>query len=229
MRQAGGLLDESYIHYSSDYAYCDKARELGWGVALCSDLGLVHEVRGSGGQRVWLGHDLGLYDLRKRRKDLVNPYFPEKDKRAFEPWIKSLNPKRVLEWGAGQSTMYWPSKIPDLERWVSIEHNYIYWNRFRTQVEESVDLRFLTGDAYLLPEEGPTYDFILVDGDRRNECLLRAHGLIKPGGMVVLHDWGRREYQEGIASYSEQEILSLGDRLEMNGDITQGLLALRNR
>jgi len=34
MRQAGGVLDESYIHYSSDYAYCDKARELGWGVAL---------------------------------------------------------------------------------------------------------------------------------------------------------------------------------------------------
>jgi len=228
LRQEAGLLDESYIHYSSDYAYCDRALELGWGVALCIGLGLKHEMGGSGGQPGWLGHDIGLYGLRNRRKQTDNPYFPKKDMRAFEPWLKALNPRRVLEWGAGRSTVYWPSKIADLECWVSIEHNFLYWKKFRPLVADSVDLRFLTGDEYLLPEEGPSYDLIMVDGTRRNECLFEAHRLIKPGGVVILHDWGRRDYQEGIASYAKREILTLGSRLDTNGDVTQGLLILRD-
>lgn len=226
VRQKVGLLDESYIHYSSDYDYCDRARHLGWGVALCSDLGLTHKMGGSGGSLAWMGHDLGLYDLRRRQKETINPYFPETDMRAFEPWLNALNPRRVLEWGAGRSTLYWPSKIPDLECWVSIEHNYVYWKRFVAQAEESVDLRFLTGDDYLLPDEGPSYDLIIVDGVRRNECLFAAHRLIKPGRPVVLHDWGRRVYQDGIASYPEREILTLGGRLDISGDVVQGLLIL---
>lgn len=228
MRQRAGLLDESYIHYSSDYDYCDRARELGWGVALCGDLGLTHQGAGSRGQVAWLGHDCGLYEIRKRRRRPRNPYFPKEDICAFEPWLKALNPRRVLEWGAGQSTVYWPPRIPGLECWVSIEHNFNYWERFRIRVITRVDLRFLTGDDYLLPTEGPQYDLIIVDGTRRNACLLAAHRLIKRGGAVVLHDWGRREYQEGIVSYAEREILTLGGRLEINGDITQGLLILRD-
>lgn len=227
MRQEGGLLDESYIHYSSDYAYCDLAKQLGWEVALCSDLNVTHSAAGSGGQQAWLGHDLRLYHLRKRRRHTDNPYFPKKDMLAFEPWLKALNPRRVLEWGAGRSTIYWPSRIADLECWVSIEHHFRYWRRFYSQVGESVDLRFLTGDEYLLPAEDPTYDLIIVDGTRRNECLVAAHRLLKSGGVVILHDWGRREYQEGIASYAKREILTLGGRLEINGDVTQGLLVLR--
>ena len=226
MRQAGGLLDERYIHYASDYAYCDLAIELGWGVALCSDLGLSHHMGGSSAPPGWMGHDLRLYALRRDRENEPTPYFPEQDMFAFESLLKSLKPRRVLEWGAGQSTVYWPPRIPSLECWVSVEHNFVYWNRFRARVAESVDLRLLTGDAYLLPREGPSYDLIIVDGERRDECLLRAHGLIKPGGIVVLHDWGRRHCQEAIATYAKQEILSLGSRLDKNGDITQGLLML---
>lgn len=231
VRQAAGLLDESYIHYSSDYAYCDLVRELGWDVALCSDLGLMHRMGGSNAPTGWMGHDLGLYKFRRERDVSVRhthyaPYFPQEDMEAFESLVKSLKPKRVLEWGAGRSTVYWPPRIPNLECWVSIEHNFIYWNRFRTQVAESVDLRFRAGDDYLLPEEGPVYDLVIVDGDRRDECLLRAHGLVKPGGAVVLHDWGRRYCKEGIATYAKQEILTQGNRLERNGDVTQGLLLL---
>lgn len=220
------LLDESYIHYASDYAYCDLARELGWEVALCSDLGLSHHMGGSGAPPGWMGHDLRLYEFRTRQNILGTPYFPKQDMAAFDALLKRLQPKRVLEWGAGQSTVYWPPKIASLEQWVSIEHNFVYWKRFRPQVGEVVDLRFVTGDAYLLPEEKPTYDLVIVDGEKRDECLIRAHGLIKPGGAVVLHDWGRRHCQEAIATYSKQEVLSLGGRLDKNSDVTQGLLLL---
>jgi len=228
MRQQAGLLDESYIHYSSDYAYCDLAKELGWGVALCSDIEFAHRMGSSKAPKGWMGHDLRLYELRQERKqlDTDTPYFPKQDMDAFESLLQGLKPKRILEWGAGRSTVYWPPKIPSLERWVSIEHNFIYWNRFRAQIEESVQLRLLTGEAYLLPDEGLVYDLIIVDGIRRDECLLRAHGLLEPEGVVVLHDWGRRHCREAIATYTKQEVLTQGGRLDKNGDVTQGLLLL---
>jgi hypothetical protein len=231
LRRQAGLLDESYIHYSSDYAYCDLARELGWEVALCSDMEFRHRMGGSKAPTGWKGHDLALYDLRQERGQsplTKNPYFPKWDMEAFDLLLESLKPKRVLEWGAGHSTVYWPPRIPNLECWVSIEHNFVYWNRFCTEVGESVDLRWLMDDAYLLPDEEPTYDLIIVDGIRRGECLLRAHGLIKPGGAVVLHDWGRNESREGIATYTKQQILTHGGRLDRNGDVTQGLLLLED-
>lgn len=227
-RRMVGLLDESYIHYSSDYAYCDTARQLGWEIALSGDLGLMHEMGGSGGSRAWMGHDLGLYDLRKRREDSAEPYASNQDIVAFEGLLKALKPRRVLEWGAGYSTLCWPPKIVDLECWVSVEHNYVYWNRFRSKVGGFVDLRLLNDGEYLLPAESQSYDLVIVDGIRRDECLIATHRLIKPGGMVLLHDWGRRDYQKAIATYAEREVLTFGTRLEKNGDATQGFLILRD-
>ena len=228
LRREAGLLNESYIHFASDYAYCDLARERGWEVALCSDLGLLHDMGGSKAPIGWLGHDLRLYELRQERahRELDTPYMPEKDMTAFAALLERFKPRRVLEWGAGRSTVYWPPRILSLEAWVSIEHNYVYWKKFAPDVAKSVDLRFLTSDAYLLPEEGPTYDLVIVDGDRRDECLLAAHRLVKPGGAVVLHDWGRRHCREATGTYAVQTILTHGGKLDTNGDVTQGLLLL---
>lgn len=64
-----GQLDERFIHYASDYIYCDKARYLGWYIVWCRDVVVDHEVNGSARRKAWGGHDLSLYQhLLKRMK-----------------------------------------------------------------------------------------------------------------------------------------------------------------
>ena len=63
-----GHLDPVYIHYSSDYDYCDRLREAGWAVVWMRSVVLVHTTGGSGKRQAWAGHDLSLYQLRLQRK-----------------------------------------------------------------------------------------------------------------------------------------------------------------
>lgn len=62
-----GLLDEAYIHYASDFDYCDRARARGWRLLLDRDVALAHALAGSGTQHGWRGHDLSLYQYRCKK------------------------------------------------------------------------------------------------------------------------------------------------------------------
>ena len=57
------FLDEKYIHYASDFAYCDAARKSGWTCLIDHDIKLVHLGQQSWPQTPvgWRGRDLGLY------------------------------------------------------------------------------------------------------------------------------------------------------------------------
>jgi hypothetical protein len=55
---------------------------------------------------------------------------------------------------------------------------------------------------------GISFDFVLVDGRARIHCLPVAMELLRPGGVVVLHDAQRPEYHQTI------ERLGGGDFLE---------------
>ena len=43
---------------------------------------------------------------------------------------------------------------------------------------------------------GKTYDFVLVDGRARISCLRVGYELLRPGGILMIHDAQREEYQE---------------------------------
>ncbi len=64
-----GLLDERYIHYASDFDYCDRAIAAGWRCVWEKGVTLTHQGAASGGQRAWKGHDLSLYQHDKRKRD----------------------------------------------------------------------------------------------------------------------------------------------------------------
>jgi len=65
---AVGLLDERYIHYASDCDYGDRMRSAGWLVVWHREVVLTHITAGSKTRRAWAGHDISLYELRKRRQ-----------------------------------------------------------------------------------------------------------------------------------------------------------------
>lgn len=63
-----GMLDERYIHYASDYDYCDRAHVAGWYVVWCRDVVIDHELNGSEQRHAWAMHDLTLYQRAAQRR-----------------------------------------------------------------------------------------------------------------------------------------------------------------
>lgn len=63
-----GHLNPAYIHYSSDYDYCDRLREANWKVVWFREVVLKHDSGGSGKRKAWAGHDLSLYMNKMKQK-----------------------------------------------------------------------------------------------------------------------------------------------------------------
>jgi hypothetical protein len=126
---------------------------------------------------------------------------------AVRRLIEERKPKRVLEWGSGGSTLYWPAEFPDVE-WVSIEHNPEYAAALEGRLHANTTLHRLDFPAYYqLPAEFGVFDLVIVDGRERVRCLDAARSLLAPGGAVVLHDAGRERYEPGRHYYERLTVL----------------------
>lgn len=123
---------------------------------------------------------------------------PMMDKPEIEALRRVLNerrPRRVLEWGSGGSTLYWPRIFPTID-WLSIEHNPDYAMALKGKMMPNVTLMQLDFPAYheLKPDDIGTFDLIIVDGRKRVRCLDIARDLLNPDGAAILHDAGRERY-----------------------------------
>jgi hypothetical protein len=47
---------------------------------------------------------------------------------------------------------------------------------------------------------GRAFDFVLVDGRARRFCLKAGFELLRPGGVIVLHDAQREQYHDAVAA-----------------------------
>lgn len=59
----------------------------------------------------------------------------------------------------------------------------------------------LDGYVSLPARTGRRFDLVLVDGRKRRRCLLEAARLLRPGGVVLLHDAWRPYYRRGFAAF----------------------------
>jgi len=130
-----------------------------------------------------------------------------------------------LEFGAGYSTVYFNQFV---RSWTSIEHdrdwffkvvNMIEFDKMKNKIVHASPPDYLTSAVRL----GKKYDFILIDGILRKECLNLAFKLLKPNGIIILHDASRFEYQEWCNKYPN-ETLSEG---EMPDPIHEGYFLIR--
>lgn len=118
--------------------------------------------------------------------------------------LEEFEPRAALEWGPGHSTDI-IANFRSLERVVSIEHDPIYFEKMRTRIYPELSL-YLEPDfeRYVaLPAKrglGP-FDLIFVDGRNRARCLQEAQKLLAIGGIVIVHDADREDYQSAIAEY----------------------------
>jgi len=105
---------------------------------------------------------------------------------------QDFSQKRVLEWGAGQSTIWWGAHAQAV---VSFESDPSWYSRLRSRVGPNVSLHLTTDDLVGVDRllEG-LYDLIIIDGLDRLACAQRSMSLLSPDGGVVFDNsegyWG---------------------------------------
>jgi len=97
----------------------------------------------------------------------------------------------VIEFGSGMSTPWLAKKV---RHCTSIEHDPIWYDRVQKRLASggltNVDhqLRSESEFADLASFADASFDFAIVDGRRRRDCVLNVAPKIKPGGWLFLDD-----------------------------------------
>jgi len=174
--------------------------------------------------------DTGRTDDSERGADIDSVYRPFMDEWEIVAIAAAFSlasgPVSVLEWGSGNSTVYFSSKLPSGSRWNSVEHN----RDWALQVSRTIQQLALSNvQLHYVPNSGPfrdgiddgdytsfkeyilfplqmqrRFDFVLVDGRARVECMLAGWEILNPGGVMMLHDAEREEYNPGIPQQAHQ-------------------------
>ena len=125
-----------------------------------------------------------------------NPEAPWLTQQAMSLLSTWLKPTDIgFEWGSGRSTMWLAQRVKHL---TSIEHDLAWHDQVKQDIRESnvknvlLMHRSLEGDekseyvqAIKIKKPGE-FDFILVDGRARADCLKLAVDYLKPGGLLIL-------------------------------------------
>ncbi len=128
---------------------------------------------------------------------------------------EQLAPRRILEWGPGDSTILLANACPQANI-LSIEHDVRWYERIRQRTAASPRIE-IAHVPHMLPlgrsagyvtyplrrllragRELAYYDLIFVDGRSRCDCLTVAWLLLATRGVVVLHDAERSNYHDGL-------------------------------
>jgi len=141
----------------------------------------------------------------------------------IEALLKRIQPPKVLEWGSGYSTLYFPKFIKRNNMWIAIEHNKNWFMRIK-ELNHNPNVKLIFIPPNHLPytdlhEDGSysdfknyiefpnrfkNFDLILIDGRARKDCLAKAYNLISDKGTVILHDANRKYYLEPCKLYKNQ-------------------------
>ena len=160
-------------------------------------------------------------------KTIAKPWMKYREIEIIEEILKNLQPQKVLEWGAGYSTLYFPKILTENAMWISVEHDKEWAakiknanrNRrveiFQVQpnhfpwTDEFGDGAYSDLTNYVeFPSKFGKFDFILIDGRARKNCVVKAHELAKDEGVVVLHDATREYYHEPFKLYKYQVLFA---------------------
>lgn len=97
---------------------------------------------------------------------------------------------RIFEWGAGSSSLWWSRHAREV---ISVERNPEWHEFVKGQLRENMTLHLASDDpAYEEVVLGyEDLDVIVIDGEMRRECAVRAAGRLAQGGLIILDnsDW----------------------------------------
>jgi hypothetical protein len=109
----------------------------------------------------------------------------------------------LFEFGSGNSTRYYAQKVKSI---YTIEHDLKWFNKIKENLPDNVIIRHKNLDETYeesVDETGRNFDIIIVDGRRRNNCIIRSIHKLNYGGIIVLDDSERESYKTGIKFLEE--------------------------
>lgn len=142
--------------------------------------------------------------------------------------VHAIAPRRMIEWGSGGSTRAFLLACPFIYKYVCVEHDRAWYERVRGAIEDPrlvllhvpPDLPVELGaspqlamawddEAEADPRLMPSYvnaprrhleeaDLVFVDGRARNFCIRMGFSMLRPGGVLLLHDAQRPEYHAAL-------------------------------
>lgn len=121
-------------------------------------------------------------------------------------WLAYVKPGRAFEWGPGLSTELILASPGVLL--TSVEHCKAWYDKAVAQFGDQAhillkDVNARNSDyATCMLELGPV-DFVFIDGRRRVECAVVSMTHLKPGGVIMIHDWCRTNYSDVLRHYAE--------------------------
>ena len=157
----------------------------------------------------------------------MKPQMTQEEVQVLENILVSFGDRvDVLEWGSGGSTVYFTKFLKENNidyTWTSIEYNLIWFNKIKESVKDDpktniilfdvgntqLKQRYTQMDDYIsYPSKlDKKYDLIIVDGRKRRRCLIGASKVLKPGGVVILHDARRTYYHCAFSLFPDSRIL----------------------
>jgi len=159
------------------------------------------------------------------------PYMQRVDIEAMAEVLEAREPARVLEYGAGASTTYWPQRYPFIKLWVAVEHQP-QWAISVAEKHVPNVMVILSGndsiETYVDPPETLVpFDMIIVDGVLRKECIEASPRWLAPGGVVLLHDADRPGMDRFEETYPHFAYLTHGHFPAKNGGMqSDGLMMM---
>lgn len=148
-----------------------------------------------------------------------DPYMKYKEIDFFKELFANFKPMRCLEYGCGTSTPYYMDHLPADAQWLSVEHHKGWFEKISKEIgRPNLSLHFvdIEGNEPTSPEEDvyasfpaqyAPFDFILVDGIRRENCADLAKKYLSDNGIVVMHDSNRPQYHQHIKQFKYWFIL----------------------
>jgi len=168
----------------------------------------------------------GIYSKGTKRKllktfgiEVKDPYMKYKEIDFFKELFANFKPMKCLEYGCGTSTPYYMDHLPADASWYSVEHHRGWYEKISAQIKRPnlfLDFVDIEGnepktpdeDVYAsFPRKNAPYDFILIDGIRRENCTELAHQFLSNKGIVVVHDSNRSAYHPHIKAFKYWFIL----------------------
>ncbi len=159
----------------------------------------------------------------------MKPMMADSEIQLISNLIFMYKPKHCLEWGSGGSTIYFPKTHKSL-RWLAVEHNGNWVKKVASELPDNANVVWVPEDEWYVDcvKHSRTFDFILIDGQHRERCLEIARQIVSEDGIILLHDSGRKEYQQFIDA-NEGEKLCDGEIREGNYYAHRGLTMFRKK
>jgi hypothetical protein len=118
---------------------------------------------------------------------------------------RSFKGKKVLEFGGGQSTLWWAERA---EQVITFEGNKEWYEKIRGGMPANVKLYLVseeTASSCLLGIESvlgegkhEKFDIIIIDGLHRNQLISVAKSLLAPSGVIICDDAEEYGFYEGF-------------------------------